>query len=165
MKKLFLFSIMLMFSALCFPQKVDEADVPDAVKSTFKVRFPFATDIKWEKEDTIYGSTFLMDKTTTEADFSEKGSWIETEWEVPVEYTPKAIKGYMDTTYAGYKILELEIMDYPADGKLYKTEVSKKKDCENLYFSLTGEFKKSEKAVCEKKKKCCKKKDSYKTKQ
>lgn len=105
-----------------------------------------------------------MDQTTTEAEFSDKGTWIETEWEIPVEYTPKTIKSYIDTACAGYKISELEIMDYPADGKLYKAEVAKKKDHQNIYFTLTGEFKKKEAAACEKKKKCCKKKESCKSK-
>jgi hypothetical protein len=107
MKKLLIFSIVLMFSVHCFSQKVDEADVPEVVKSTFKVRFPSAADIKWEKEDTLYNAAFLMDKSATEAEFTEKGVWTETEWEIPLEYTPKAIKGYMDTAYAGYKINEL----------------------------------------------------------
>ncbi len=164
MKKLLLFSVALIFSASCFSQKIDESDVPDAVKNTFKVRFPLAASTQWEKEDSLYNATFLMDQTTTEAEFSDKGAWIETEWEIPVEYTPKAIKNYMDTAYAGYKIRELEIMDYPVDGKLYKAEISKKKDCQNLYFTLNGEFKKNEKVVCEKKKKCCKKKESCKSK-
>jgi hypothetical protein len=55
-------------------------------------------------------------------------------------------------------------MDYPADGKVYLAEISKKKDCQNLYFSLTGEFKKKEKGESEKKEKCCKKKKSCKSK-
>ena len=37
MKKLFILAIALIFSASCFPQKVDEADVPDAVKATFNI--------------------------------------------------------------------------------------------------------------------------------
>lgn len=162
MKKLFVFAVMLIFSASCFSQKVDEADVPDAVKATFKTKFPSASTIKWEKEDTLYTAEFLMDQSKTEADFSDRGVWIETEWEIPLEYTPKAIKNYLDTAYAGYKINELEIMDYPTEGKLYLAEISKKKDCLNLFFTLSGEFQKSEIEVCEKEKKCCKKKESCK---
>jgi hypothetical protein len=160
MKKLFILAIALIFSASCFPQKVDEADVPDAVKATFKTKFPTAKEVKWEKEDTIYGSAFLMDQAATEADFTEKGVWTETEWEIPLEYTPKAIKKYLDSAYAGYKIKELEIMDYPTDGKLYLAEIAKKKDYQNVYFSLQGVFSKSEKGECEKEKACCKKKKS-----
>lgn len=164
MKKLFIVTIVLIFSAPCFSQKIDEADVPDAVKSTFKTRFPGTTDIKWEKKDTLYNATFLMGTTATEAEYNEKGTWIETEWEIPVEYTPKAIKSYLDTAFTGYKLNEIELMDYPVDGKLYKAEISKKKDCEIIYFTLKSEYKKTEKAVCEKKKKCCKKKESCKSK-
>lgn len=163
MRKLFVISIALIFSASCFAQKIDESDVPDAVKSAFKVRFPGVTDAKWEKEDTLYNATFLMGQTATETEFSEKGTWLETEWEIPAEFTPQAIKSYIDTAYADYKLNEIELMDYPADGKLYKAEIRKKKDCQNLYFTVKSEFKKTEKAVCEKKK-CCKKKKSCNTK-
>lgn len=159
MKNLFIFSILLIFSASCFSQKINETDVPDAVINTFKVRFPLVASSTWEKVDSVYEAAFLMDQTKTEAVFTDKGTWIETEWEIPVEYTPKTIKSYLDTAYVGYKISELEIMDYPADGKLYKAEIAKKKDHQNIYFTLTGEFKKKEVAACEKKKKCCKKKE------
>lgn len=161
MRNLFIIAVVLILSASCFAQKVDESDVPDAVKSAFKVRFPGMTDTKWEKEDTLYNAAFLMGQTATEAVYSEKGTWIETEWEIPTEYTPKAIKNYIDSAYAGYKLIEIELMDYPADGKLYKAEIRKKKNCQNLYFTVKSEFKKTEKAICEKKK-CCKEKESCK---
>lgn len=164
MKKLFLLFVALIFSISCFSQKINEVDVPEAVKSTFKVRFPAAASIQWEKEDSVYTAAFMMDKTATEADFSDKGAWIETEWEIPVEYTPRSIKNYLDTAFAGFKIKELEIMEYPSDGKLYLAEIYKKKDYQNIYFTLTGEFKKKEAAVCEKEKKCCMKKKSCKSK-
>ena len=157
MKKLFLLSIVLIFASVTFGQKVDESQVPEAVKGTFKARFASVKTATWEKEDTIYAATFLMDETNTEAEFTEKGTWLNTEWEVPVEYTPQLVKKYLDSAYVGYKIKELSVTDFPTDGKVYVAEITKKKDCQEVYFSLAGIFKKAEKEVCEKgKKKCCK---------
>lgn len=158
MKKLFILSIAAIFASATFGQKIDESQVPEVVTKTFKARFTTAKDAKWEKEDTIYAATFLMDESTTEAEFNEKGTWLNTEWDVPVEYTPQKIKNYLDTAFAGYKIKELAVMEFPSDGKLYVVEIAKKKACKKVYFALTGEFKKSEMDVCDKEKKCCKKK-------
>jgi hypothetical protein len=156
MKKLFILSIAAIFASAAFGQKIDESQVPDLVTKTFKARFTTAKDVKWEKEDSIYEASFLMDETTTEAEFSDKGTWMNTEWTVPVQYTPQKIKNYLDTACAGYKINELNVMEFPTDGKLYVIEIAKKKVCKKVYFALTGEFKKSEMDVCEKGKKCCK---------
>lgn len=158
MKKLFILSIAAIFASATFGQKIDESQVPEVVTKTFKARFTTAKDAKWEKEDTIYAATFLMDESTTEAEFNEKGTWLNTEWDVSVEFTPQKIKNYLDTAFAGYKIKELAVMEFPSDGKLYVVDVSKKKACKKVYFALTGEFKKSEMDVCDKEKKCCKKK-------
>ncbi|HNW97393.1 MAG TPA: PepSY-like domain-containing protein [Bacteroidales bacterium] len=158
MKRLIVLSAALMLSTLSFSQKIIKSDVPESINKAFVMKFPNATNENWEKKDTLYEISFMIEQSATEAVFNDKGTWMETEWEIPMIYTPKAMKNYLDTAYAGYKINEIEIMEYPNDGKLYKAEISKKKDCKNVYFSLKSEFKKVETAVCEKKKKCKKQK-------
>ncbi len=158
MKKLFALSIAVVIVSASFGQNIDESKIPDAVKNSFNAKFANIKVSKWEKEDTIYSAEFLMDESATEAEFSEKGSWLNTEWGVPLEYTPHAIKEYLDSSYAGYKLKEINVMDFPTDGKLYVAEINKKKDCQKVYFSLKSEFKKAEKDACIKEMKCSKKK-------
>jgi hypothetical protein len=126
--------------------------------NTFKSRFINVKDVKWEKEDTVYAAEFMMNESPTEAEFNEKGIWLSTEWEISADYTPAAIKDYISTNYAKYKLKELSVTEFPVDGKFYIAEIATKKDCQVLHFSLKSEFKKAVKETCYKEKKCCKKK-------
>jgi hypothetical protein len=159
MKKIFTTGIAVLFVSASFCQKVEESQVPSGVMNNFKARFANATGAKWEKEDTVYASEFLMNESPTEAEFNEKGDWLNTEWKISIDYTPKAIKDYVNTNYPKYKLKELSVTEFPVDGKLYVAEIATKKDCYELYFSLKNEFKKAVKEVCNKENKCCKKKD------
>jgi hypothetical protein len=158
MKKLFVLGIFIVFSFALFAQKVDESAVPSAVVNNFKMKYANAKDVKWEKEDTVYSAEFLLDDFVTESEFNEKGVWIETEWDIPIEYTPQAIKNYIDSAHAGFKIKELTVAEFPTDGKLYVADISKGKKTQKIYFTVKNEFKKEDAVACSKKKKCCKKK-------
>ena len=90
MKKLIiclsLFSATL-FTACSGGQKneefLDEAQVPAAVKDAFKVKYPTATDVKWEKETedgkVEYEIGFKLDGKGKEAYFLENGSFVKEE--------------------------------------------------------------------------------------
>lgn len=156
MKKLFVFFIASILASAGFSQKIDGTQVPDAVLQTLKTRYNNTKDLVWEKADSNYIATFLMDESNTKAEFTAKGAWISTEWAFPIEYTPQAIKDTIAKKYAGYKIKEISVSEFPADGKLYVTMISKKKECMKVYFTLKNEFKKDEKMVCDKNGKCCK---------
>jgi hypothetical protein len=158
MKKLFAFGIVILFATASFSQKIDETKVPASVLSTLKSKFMNATGVVWTQEDTIYAAEFMLDDSKTEMKIDKKGAWINTEWEMPVEYTTQGIKKYVDSVYTHSKIKEFAVMDLPGDGKVYVVEICKKKDCHKVYFSLTSQFKKAEPVVCDMKKKCCKNK-------
>jgi hypothetical protein len=122
-------------------QKVEPKDLPLAVQSNFKARFPEASDVKWTKVNDIYEAEFVNKEIKTEAAYSEKGEWKETSWEIPVQYTPQTIKTYITTNYPKYKIKEIEIEEvYPALEKVYAVNIAKKKDILELYFKISGEF-------------------------
>jgi len=152
MKKIFIFCIVALFASVSFGQTVEESQVPDVVIKALKAKFINVKVTKWEKEDTIYSAEFLMNEAATEAEFNEKGIWVCTEWDVPVEYSPKAINDYISENYAGYKLKEVSITELPIDGKIYIAEICKKKTSSKLYFSLKGEFQKAITEICDKKK-------------
>lgn len=144
MKKIFALCFTVIFASATFGQQVDKTKVPAVVIKAYKAKFTGATEAKWEKKDTIYSVEFLMGEEATTAQFDTLGIWHNTEWTIPVEYTPKTIKNYLDSVYAGC-IYKLSIKDFWTSGKYYIAEVSKKKEIEEVYFSLKGQFKKSEK--------------------
>ena len=73
----FLFTIVTAIS--CSDNKISEDKVPGAVVSTFKTKYPTATDTKWitEKQDgkTIYEAQFKNNGQAIEAEFNEDGTF------------------------------------------------------------------------------------------
>jgi hypothetical protein len=126
-------------------QSVEPKDLPLAVQSNFKARFPEASNVKWTKVKDVYEAEFVNKEINTEVAYSDKGEWKETSWEIPLQYTPQSIKTYITTNYPKYKIKEIEIEEvYPALEKLYAVNIAKKKDILELYFKISGEFVKVE---------------------
>lgn len=72
-----LFTIIM---ASCGDNKISEDKVPGAIVTSFKAKYPTATDTKWitEKSDgkTIYEAQFKNDGKDIEAEFNEDGSFI-----------------------------------------------------------------------------------------
>lgn len=156
MKKLFVLIIASVVASACYSQKLDGTQVPDAVQQTLKSKYNNAQNVVWEKADTVYTATFVMDESNTIAEISAKGAWMSTKWDFPIDYTPQAIKDYISQNYAGFKLKDISVSEFPTDGKLYVTRIAKKKECMNVYFTLRNEFKKDEKLICDKSGKCCK---------
>jgi hypothetical protein len=154
MKKMILLSAAVLFAfTFAYSQKVAETDVPSATLMTFKTKFANATNVAWEKDSANYEAAFTSNEMKAEALISDKGVWIETEWDIPLEYTPDTLKKYATKNFSGYKIKETTILD-KAEGKFYVIEVAKKKDIQEVTFGLDYKFIKKETS-----KECCKKGD------
>lgn len=144
MKKMILLSAAVLFAfTFAYSQKVLETDVPSAVLMTFKSKFANATGVAWEKDSANYEASFISNEMKAEALISDKGVWLETEWDIPIEYTPDTLKKYITLTLPGYKIKETTILD-KAEGKFYVIDVAKKKDIQEVTFSLDNKFIKKE---------------------
>ena len=156
MKKLFILFAFVFIAGNSFCQTLLEKDIPEVVKTQFKTKFPLQTAPKWEFEDSLYEADFTSEGMEVEASFNVTGNWIETEWEIPMEYTPSKIKEYIAANYAGFKTKEVCITDKPVDGKMYQVEIcKKKKETVELIFTTAGEFKNIVKAGCDMEKKGC----------
>ena len=146
MKKTTLF-LTILFLGLTYlsAQTVQPTELPLAVQSSFKLKFPEAINTKWTKVTDTYEVEFINKDVNTEAIFTDKGEWKETSWEIPMEYTPQTIKTYIATNYPKYKMKEIEIEEtYPSSEKLYAVNIAKKKEKIELYFKISGEFVKLE---------------------
>ena len=53
--------------------------VPESVRSSFKARYPEASDVKWELEGKKYEAEFKMNDKKMEAEFNEDGSFVKEE--------------------------------------------------------------------------------------
>ncbi|OIP03045.1 MAG: hypothetical protein AUJ97_05255 [Bacteroidetes bacterium CG2_30_32_10] len=146
MKKIIsFFTILFLGFIYLSAQTVQPTELPLAVQSNFKIKFPDASNAKWTKVNDTYEVSFINKEVNTEALYSDKGEWKETSWEIPLEYTPQTIKTYIATYYPKYKIKEVELEEvYPSSEKLYAVNIAKKKEKIELYFKVSGEFVKLE---------------------
>lgn len=152
MKKILLTSVLSLIITFSFSQKLTEKDVPDNVKNVFKTKFPEAANVEWEKDSANIEAVFVSNEMKTEATFDANGNWKETEWEMPIEYVPDTITGYVAKNFKDFKLKEFSMTDSPS-GKSYIVEVQKKKEAVELYFTIAGEFQKKVVGIVEPKKK------------
>ena len=106
MKKIMMMSVLavsIAFSACA--QKLKDADVPVAVKTSFAKQYPGAVT-KWEKEDGKYEANFKKDGNTMSAMFAPNGVFTESEIDIKVANLPATVLAYVKANYKGKAIKE-----------------------------------------------------------
>jgi len=122
-------------------QKVNETDVPAAVRTEFKSLYADVKEVKWEKENGNFEANFRQGKTEMSATIDTKGKLLETETSIEPGALPKAATDYLAKNLTGKKVKEASnIKD--ASGKItYEAEV----DGVDYTFDDKGNFLKKEK--------------------
>ena len=116
-------------------QKLNESQVPAAVKAAFQKQHPSAK-ASWDKEDANYEANFKQDGKAMSAVIDEHGTILETETDIKVTDLPKATQDYMKKNYPGVKIEEAARV-IKANGDInYEAEVRHK----DVIFDADGKF-------------------------
>lgn len=120
---------------LCFGcSGTAKGQVPEAVKSAFKSKYPGENDPDWRKDKNgNYESHFKKDGEHYRADFSPSGSWIETESSIKKKDLPDSIMKVIKSDFDEDDIVEIEKVDHNQQGLFYDVEFKidgKKKDVE-----------------------------------
>ncbi len=136
MKKIMMMSalaVSIAFSACA--QKLKDADVPVAVKTSFAKQYPGAVT-KWEKEDGKYEANFKKDGKTMSAMFEPNGVFTESEIDIKVADLPATVLAYVKANYKGKTIKEGAKIT-KADGTVnYEAEVNGM----DVMFDANGKF-------------------------
>jgi uncharacterized membrane protein YkoI len=142
MKTLQKLMLLLMLTFLSFGVHAcsNDQDVPQKVKQAFTTKFPAAKKVKWEKEnESEWEAEFKMDGLEYSANFSEDGSWQETEHEIKKNEVPANILSILNAEFPGYKIEEAEISE-TAEGKFYEFELEKGGEDIEVTLDLQGKI-------------------------
>ena len=116
-----------------------KAKAPDAVKKTFKVKYPGENDPDWHQDDHgYYEAHFKIDGIKYRADFNEDGSWVETETSIDEKDLPEAIKKVIKDKYEDEDITEIEKVDSATKGAFYDVEFKKKGKNKDVEFKADG---------------------------
>ena len=121
-------------------QKLTIDKVPDALKGSFKDKFPSATSEKWEKEGDEYEVTFKLKKEAFSAKFDQTGKWLETEQDIKVSELPMPIQNNIRKEFPGFKIEEACRLESLKDGHAFEAEVEKGKESWDLIYNADGKL-------------------------
>ena len=80
-------------------QKIQESKVPQDVVISFRYKYPDATISSWEKAADNYVAKFKMNNQGGDAEFDNKGVWIETRYDVKEKELPSPVLSYYKENY------------------------------------------------------------------
>jgi len=99
MKRVKLVAAAAMITSLAWAQKINEKEVPIAVKNALHQKYPDAKDVKWEKENQYIEAEFDVKKSDVSVLFDDQGNIIETEQEIEINELPKGVVDYVKSHY------------------------------------------------------------------
>jgi hypothetical protein len=110
--------------------------VPEAVKAAFQAKYP---DIPhtWQKHDYGYEAVFTEDNIQYEAEFSDTGEWLETEYYVTEKEFPSIILNRIKEERPGFIVTKYEIEITPK-GIFYEVDITDGELEEELYLDGNG---------------------------
>lgn len=119
-------------------QKIDEQNVPGAVREAFTLRFPKPGKTRWELEDgTDYEAVFEQAGVEWSAKFAADGTWLETEHGTRIEDLPQAVQLAVAAHYAGHTIKEAELTETPGSSA-YELELKQGTHTIEVLFAADG---------------------------
>ena len=135
MKGLLIMIVVAVIALSAFSQKLNESQVPAAVKTAFERKYP-SVKASWDKEDANYEANFKHDGKAMSAVIDKNGTVVEAETDIPVTDLPKAVQDYMKKNYPGVKIEEAARI-VKANGDVnYEAEVHHK----DVIFDAKGKY-------------------------
>jgi thermostable 8-oxoguanine DNA glycosylase len=136
MKKSILFLAMGFITITANAQKMKEAEVPAAVKSSFMKLYPAAKVQAWEKENGNYEAEFTQNKVETSVLMSADGKLMETEMEIKASALPQGANDYVTKNLNGKKVKEASKITDAKGTVTYEAEV----DEADYIFDSKGAF-------------------------
>jgi hypothetical protein len=136
MKKNIIVIAFMLFVSSVFSQKINEAKVPQAVKSSFAKSFPNSKIESWEFEDSLYEAEFEQNEKDCSATFDSSGKLLETEVEFEYKDLPNDVKVYIEKNHKVKQIKEVEKITNEHQVITYEVELA---DID-LIFDANGTF-------------------------
>ena len=136
MKKITLTVCAALFITFSYAQKIEEIQVPAAVKQAFATMHPKVSKVKWDKEKDKYEASFRENNADNSVLFSSAGTLEETELSIAVSRLPKGVMEYVKTHYKGQKVNEAAKITDAKGTVTFEAEVNKT----DLLFDANGNF-------------------------
>ena len=119
-------------------QKMAAAQVPAAVKNTFKAKFPTVKTTTWERENGNFEASFTQRGAAMSAVITPAGELKETETDMPVARLPAAVRATLARDFKAYKVTEAATLVSGAGLTTYEAEVKKDGKVQDVVFRADG---------------------------
>ena len=87
-------------------EKISDADVPQAVQTSFKSTFANATDVEWKKKDNDYKVSFKLNNAEQHAMFDSSGTLLSQGQKIQESELPAAVSSAIKKDYSDHRIDE-----------------------------------------------------------
>lgn len=135
------FSLLLLYTCMAMATYAQKVNVPAVVTNVFKEKFPAATDLKWEKENSKeLEANFKLNNAAVSANFGLDGTWKETETTINASELPPAVTNAVNTKYPGNTIFLAERIEKPGNTVLYEVNIKVKGKKKELELDPSGKF-------------------------
>lgn len=126
----------------CYQSHNQQSDivVPPAVKAAFQAKYPNISHT-WQKHDYGYEALFKQNNIEYEAEFSDTGVWLETEYYVTEKDFPPVVLKRIKEKRPGFRVTKYEI-EITSQGIFYEVDITDGELEEELYFDKNGNFQK-----------------------
>jgi hypothetical protein len=138
---LFILISAAIISNIACAQKISADQVPAAVTSAFKSRFPSITKATWEMENANeYEAAFKLNGGEASANFDNTGKWLKTETEIKVSALPAPVQKAISKDFAGFKINEATKVESAKYGSSFEAEIEKGKETFDVLYAADGKM-------------------------
>lgn len=112
---------------------------PGDVQKAFEQKFPKATNVSWGKENkTEWEAEFTLDGGKFSANFTNDGTWVETEKKIAVSEFPKPVADAIQKQYPGWKITEADRTETAKNGLIYEADIKSGMQKKEVAFKEDG---------------------------
>jgi hypothetical protein len=131
-------ALLLILSVACHHLQSQQQTilVPQTVEAAFKLKHPDVPHT-WHRHHYGYEAIFTQNNIKYEAEFSETGEWLETEYYVTATNFPTAILKKIKQEYPQFTITKYEVELTP-QGIFYEVDITDGETEEELYFDSNG---------------------------
>ena len=120
-------------------QKIKTSDVPENILKIYTTKLSDTVPAKWIKENDLYTAAFVKNKLHGSMVINERAEWVETQWELPVNYLPKKVREHMYANFQRQKIKYAAIVFRPGS-EYYLVSLKKKKAPVRYKYSIKAEY-------------------------
>ena len=137
MKSLKVAALALFATVAVSAQDLKSSEVPSNLISNFEKKFSNAQDVEWEKEMDFFKVEFDIYKKEQEIWYDASGKIFKMEKELNETELPQAIKSKISSSYASFKIDDIEMKE--EDGKTtYEIELEDGRKEKTVIFDESG---------------------------